>query len=339
MESSSKTPLCSIKDHDNMGLYINGPDSVKITDPIVIENLKNFILNYWPNRKNNHFPGALPVSLERKSLYKLKQYPYLICFKSDGVRMMLLQHLNKIYMVDRSFVFYLIHTYDEKETMNTSTLFDGELVFLKNSNKWSYIIYDCILIKDKDVSHEIFYNRYSNIHPFIENWPKEINFSISGKKFYKFNEVNSLLEDMKTLEYREDGLIFTPVTLPIGTQTQYTLFKWKKVIDHTFDFKIVETNISICAYVNQGQSDILFASVDKNTKEGISFLKVLKERCPMFKSGDIVECRYDEKNTSYVPYIHRSDKSHPNSLFTIEKIILNISEDITFDEIIKFIKT
>ena len=167
-------PICSIKNSEIVGNYINGPNGTLITSETLIEELKNVILGFWTNRKNNHFPGPLPVSLERKSMYKLKQYPYLVCFKSDGIRFMMLCYNKCIYMVDRSFTFYKVeqsftdifngHT----EINKCSALFDGELVINKNG-KWAYIIYDCVCINYTDVSQETFYNRYNHLKQFITN--------------------------------------------------------------------------------------------------------------------------------------------------------------------------
>lgn len=342
---SEKIPICTIKEN---GSYIDGPKGTLVTDQSLINTLKQTVLGFWLNRKNDHFQGPLPVSLERENLYKLKKYPYLVCFKSDGIRFMMLCYDKLVYMFDRSFTFYQVDQYfkyifsGQTEVSKCSALFDGELV-LKNVNgirEWAYIIYDCICINFNDVSQETLYTRHDHVKNFIELWSPTMNteFKVTSKKFYKFSEIDQLIEDLPKLDHKEDGLIFTPATLPIGTQTQYTLFKWKKKNDHTFDFRIIETDTEMIAQVNQGKIDIPFASIEKNTREGQHFIKALNEKCPLFKSGDIVECSYDDVSKTYVPNIHRMDKAHPNSLFTIDKIILNISENITFDEIISYVK-
>jgi hypothetical protein len=338
-----KVPICLLKYNDK---YIEGPLGIRIDDPILNEELKQVVLGFWVDRKNNHFPGPLPVSIERKNLYKLKKYPYLVCMKSDGVRLMMLCYDKSIYMVNRAFVFYKVDQYfkyifnGQTEVNKCYGLFDGELV-LKNEKDWCYIIYDCISINYNDVSQETLYSRHNHVKNFIELWsPKQTNvFSISFKNFYKFSEIDKMINDIKTLDHKEDGLIFTPATLPVGTQTQYTLFKWKNNGCHTFDFKVHETDSEIILYVIQDSYDIKFASIEKNSENGKMFINLLREKHPSFKNGEIVECGYDENTKRYIPHIHRLDKTHPNSLFTVNKIILNAKENITLEEIITFIKS
>ena len=163
------------------------------------------------------------------------------------------------------------------------------------------------------------------------------DFKIHTKKFYTFSETEQLKNDIKnkTIGHKTDGLIFTPALLKVGTHTQYTLFKWKPRDLHTFDFKMFnsEDNKSYCAYVYKNNSNVLYASVDKNEPGGKIFGRLLKERCPDFKNGDIVECDYNTKTEYYEPVMIRSDKLNPNSLFTVEKTNVNIEENITIDEL------
>jgi hypothetical protein len=64
-------------------------------------------------------------------------------------------------------------------------------------------------------------------------------------------------------------------------------------------------------------------------------MESLVRNCPEFVSGMIVECEYDEVADTFKPIKLRLDKSHPNSLMTINKTMCNIKENITMDELIK----
>ena len=127
----------------------NGPIVQKINDPIMLQKLRSGILDFWSNRKNDHFPAPQPVSLERKFFDKLKNYPYLICVKSDGMRFLMMCYNNDTYMVDRAFRFFKVNQcfgsmiYGGNVDNTCGALFDGELIF--NDNKeWVYVIHDCI---------------------------------------------------------------------------------------------------------------------------------------------------------------------------------------------------
>lgn len=328
--------------------------------PLETENLaelKSTVLGFWPERKTNFFPGPSPVSIEKDNLYKLENYPYVISIKSDGTRYMLMfykiKNNYKVYLIDRTFNFYKVE--DREISLGTGfkelygslpcgALFDGEMVSGKTKiggNGNIYVIHDCICINSTDISKNTFTERLENIKEH-QNILRNFSllpgtFKITLKTFYKFNEVDKLLEDLPKLDHKTDGLIFTPALLPIGNQTQYTLFKWKDKKNHTFDFRITETTDSYNAYVGQGKGEEeLFASVLKNTIDGHTFGSLLKKL--LFKNKDIVECSFNQTTNSFDPVLIRSDKSHPNMLFTVKKTLLNIDENITFEEIIEKVR-
>lgn len=328
----------------------NGPIVKKINDVKLLQILKNNILSFWPNRKNDHFPAPQPVSLERKFFNKLINYPYFICVKSDGMRFLMMCHNNNTYMVDRAFRFFqvnqcfdtIIYKTNISNNNTCGALFDGELICNEN-NEWVYVIHDCICVSGKDISQLTFYQRLEAIETVVSDmWSKsddkkQSDFLIDTKKFYKFTEIESLREDLKNknIGHKTDGLIFTPALLKIGTHTQYTLFKWKPRNLHTFDFKIFNSddNKYYNAFVYKNNGNILYASVNKSEPGGKIFHNLLMERCPGFKNGDIIECDYNTKTECYEPIMIRGDKLNPNSLFTVEKTNVNIEENITIDEL------
>ena len=58
----------------------------------------DFIPENWLN-----FPGSQPVSLNRQNLGLLRQERYMVTWKADGTRYMLLIMMSGTYLVDRSF--------------------------------------------------------------------------------------------------------------------------------------------------------------------------------------------------------------------------------------------
>lgn len=305
-----------------------------VTDTLLLQDIRTLILGFWPNRHNDYFPGPLPVSIELKNFHKLKNYPYVICVKSDGTRYFLLIYKNKSYFIDRSFKVY--HIEDVIHDSNTH-LFDGELI-VNNDGKHEYIIHDCICYNGKNISTESLDSRYESILSFsesIDQYVKDSNetkIKIGIKKFFNIKtQINEFKEYIKTINHKIDGYILTPLKLPIGTGTQYSLFKWKPLNMHTFDFRIKYDKGIFLAYVLQENTEILFASVSKTTEEGLEFSKKLDSL--NFKNNDIVECEFNNNTKSFVPIMIRADKIHPNSLYTVEKTMFNIKENITEDEL------
>ncbi len=347
MENQSKDNITELKERISIIQNDNtSPLVYKLTDNVLLREIKNDILNLWPNRNNDHFPGPLPVSLERINLHKLVKYPYLISLKSDGIRFFMINYDNKTYMIDRSFNFFEVYqnfSCIQHAQNKLSMLFDGELI-KNNLGNWVYFIHDCVVMDGLNISKEILDTRYEHIKEVLSNnWSyvgvddikrEASTFNISLKKFYKFEDIEEVLFIINNnkCDHKTDGLIFTPRTLPVCTQTQYSLFKWKPKDSHTFDFKIIDKNNLYNAYVSHNQKDLLYATHEKNSEEGNKFREELEKIG--FKSGSIVECSYNDKTESYKPIMIRYDKAHPNSLYTVDKTILNIKEDIKLEEFV-----
>lgn len=316
----------------------NGVDALKVTDENLIAILKNTILSFWENTKHDFFPAPQPVSLDRKSMFKLVQNEYLVCAKSDGMRFLMINYDNQTYMTDRAFKFAKVEQYFKSEMLNSKCGFiiDGELVKYKDNDNWQFVVHDCITMAGTSVFNQTFLKRYDQVRMLIRDiWiPEKSTFKISEKRFVPFSELKDFYTNIDTLDHTTDGIIFTPKYKKIGTNTQFDLFKWKPRNLHTFDFKINLSDEGVTAYVNKNGVHVPYARALKGTEEENIFLNLLHKNCPDFINGSIVECSYDDVNILYEPVKLRLDKIHPNSLFTIEKTLLNIRENITIDELI-----
>ncbi len=341
----------------------DGIEAIKIIDDKLSLILKNTILSFWGEIKNDFFPAPQPVSLDRRSINKLIQNEYLVCVKSDGMRFLMINYDHNTYMTDRAFKFFKVEQYFNDEMLYRATedkcgfIIDGELVKFKQSDSWQFVVHDCITMGGVSVINQTFPKRYEHVYKLInEIWIPIVSkddrvvskddrvvskddrvvssFKISTKQFYPFNELKKLIDLTDKMDHHIDGIIFTPKYKKIGTNTQFDLFKWKPRNLHTFDFKITVTDEGVTAYVNKNGVHIPYARASKNTEEEKKFITLLNKNCPDFVNGSIVECNYDDINILYEPIKLRLDKSHPNSLFTIEKTLINIRENITIEELI-----
>jgi hypothetical protein len=307
----------------------------KVSSPELLQELKSAVLGFWPNRKNNHFPGPLPISIERKNFATIKKYPYVISLKTDGIRFLLMLHNKIAYMVDRNFNFYVVtvafHDSIYGSSCNicdgTGLILDGEVIV--TNGLMNYIVHDCVCLFSRDHTQEQLPTRYEAIHTALSLWyPDKSEININAKTFYKHDDFKAAMLD-KT-EHKIDGIILTPVDKEIGTHTQPTLFKWK--FKHTVDLKVHEEGDEYVSYVLDRQRLIKYASVKKSND---SFRTKLYKNCSGFVNGDIVECVINMEEHSFDPLLIRFDKSHPNSLSTVEKTILNAKENISLSEILE----
>jgi len=333
----------------------NGPNAIKILDDEIITTLRNTIMAHWqmPDNydlgdKENVFPAPQPISLERRDLYKLIKYEYVVCAKSDGMRFLLICYGGSNYMVDRAFKFNKVElNFDIVKLYGSETpeknklggIFDGELVLNKQA-KWQFVLHDCIDIHGKDISDAIFPARYQEVIKLVcDYWKMEgSEFRLASKQFFPFKQLgllHRLIEEDK-LDHAVDGIICTPRNKRIGSLTQNDLFKWKPRNKLTIDFKIVKhPEGGITAYVNKKGLLVDYAHARHNSPEEKKFLEELAKNCPDFINKSVVECEYDDVNESYIPIKVRADKILGNSEFTVRKTMVNIRENITIEELIE----
>jgi len=306
----------------------NGPKAEKIKN----DNIINFILENW-NLTEVTFPGPQPVSLERKDLEQVKTKDYLVCVKSDGMRFIMIIYDGIAYMMDRSVKCFKINLNFKVIKFG---IFDGELVYTKDL-KWQYIIHDCINYDKVNVSENILTDRLKYVNLLLDDFIIDTSdFEITNKQFCGTKEIQTLLNS--NINHAIDGLIFTPIYKRVGKFTQYDLLKWKE--RHTFDLKIHVNDKKISAYINQNTYEKLYGDVPIDSFAGKLFMKKLEE-LPTFKNDCIVECEYYEKYENdthvYIPIKIRHDKIYPNSYTTVQKTILNVKENITIDELTKYL--
>ena len=260
--------------------------------------IKQFVYTTWGSSNIDRFPGPQPISIERRHFAHIKKHEYMVCEKTDGIRHILVCFMDgptKICaLVNRSFDYKLYSL-----TVHKNTLLDGELI------GGSFVVHDAVAINGEDLRSRPLNERLSKIHAFCKIIvPGKIK--VQAKHMFSLKDVGKLVLGPHT-----DGLILTPVYEPVRLGTHRTMFKWKENSKNTVDFIVHDGFLCV---------------------QNESFLLKIQE----FSEGvenQILECVYRSKDSSWTPIIIRKDKSHPNNLRTFERTRVNISENITLDEI------
>ena len=159
---------------------------------------------------------------------------YSITEKADGERFLVYIHGDDIYCIDKSLNLNNINS-DYNISSNLSNklyLFDVE--FIKEINQ--YLIFDCIIFEDQDISHLPLNKRIEHI--------EKINLDTSSNiqiKQHHFSNKNDFFKTCKQVyldtkyDYDIDGLILTP----IDEQYRCNMYKWKPPDQQTIDFLII----------------------------------------------------------------------------------------------------
>jgi hypothetical protein len=204
------------------------------------------------------------------------------------------------------------------------TLFDGELCPKK------FVIHDTIAVGGFNIMKKPFNERWSETNNLLTYCYKPNNqlFDIYLKTFYPFKNISGLYNYIDSCNVPNDGLVFYPFKEPIGSGTQFSMFKWKPEGHHTIDFltkvgKNKKEHILYCW--NRG----------KNKKFAVTKNITLDDK--PIPNGTVVEynCEIKGDNYNFIPIRLRTDKPNGNNLLTVEKTILNIRENIKREEFIK----
>ena len=283
-----------------------------------------------------------------------RQTSYTVTAKADGIRKLLLFSPWGVWFIMPPFEFNLISTSNYADF--TGSVFDGELVPIERrimengapTTKYWYLVFDC-LCDNGDLSvqnrphgqrmmkAQFISNKIKNVTPTanpdnaIALLSKLLNFDTKDFRELRspaqFFELMTLtLDNLKTLPYKNDGLMFTPENVSYQTRldlddlerrtlsTVADIVKWKPVKDMTIDFEIRWVAVAPTAdnpsgrviqlYSNTRGGPVLFKgskifpfpTVSREGETGVDFKN---EKTANISTGSIVEYRWDDTSENY----------------------------------------
>jgi hypothetical protein len=283
----------------------------------------SFIHKSWGSEMSNYFPGPQPVSIERHHFSILKKNEYVVCEKSDGVRHVLVSFMfgdkKMCVLVNRAFVIFIVPL-NLPRVAYQGTILDGELV------DKTFLLYDAVIVSGDDIKTRDLHERLSCAESMVSSIlrMKTDPIMLKMKTFYNFKNFKTFHNEyLPTIDYKVDGLIFTPVKEPIRIGTHETMFKWKPRDSNTIDFQAKKWGTVKWGLYIQEKGRLIFESE-------LSF-----EQTPKWITEDcIVECQYmcDEEPRWWKPKSLRVDKVHPNNRKTFYRTLNNIRENIQMKE-------
>ena len=269
------------------------------------------------------FPGPQPISIERKHFSTLKNGSYVVCEKTDGVRNALvcttIDGKKVSALINRALDIRFVSLQFPKSAY-MGTILDGELV----DNY--FMVYDAVMVSGVNVMSLDLLGRLEKISYFVKGILKlkKDPIVVKLKQFMEASYINDFQEKvLPTLPYKTDGLVFTPVGDPVRIGTHETMFKWKPRDMNTIDFQVKWRRDKWCLFV-QDRGALVFESEIPNPEPFKEFLK----------EDAIVECQYmiDDEPIWWKPVGVRTDKNHPNNRRTFYRTMVNVRENIQWEE-------
>ena len=289
----------------------------------------NLILNNYKQLvKNSFFVGIQPVTLQQDSLKTFYNNIYSVTYKTDGDRFFLYITKDSIYLIDNNL--RILKT-NIKICNNNETLIDGELI--RKNGKIYFEAFDILFYNTKDLRGNMEYNLYKRLdilNDSLKNVSKNEKYIIKLKQFIFKNVFlgAEIFLNSNSLEFKVDGLIFTPINdaYPLSKAAP-NILKWKPKELNTIDFYSVKKNniekniyeweLYVLSINNESKKleKILFTPFEMNfnniTTFRTSFSDSLIDYTTMesFKTNTVIEYKWDYNLKKFIPLKTRWDKT------------------------------
>ena len=308
-------------------------------------------------------PAPLPVSLERKHFDNLMHQDYMVSDKSDGVRYLLF--LGQVsgrelsVMIDRKLSVFQVPVAASRSHFKGS-VYDGELVRSQQSD--AYLIFDCYCHKGVFVGGGDYCSRLSiirssfDLEGFQVSSPEEAAAQASkgkiicggstmGLRFrpkpcFQLRQLDTLLRKMQTLPYSTDGLIFTPVSARAHFGTSVSLFKYKT--HHNIDAEVSSDGVQLLIGVGGAPECAALrrdlCGIDERFSLSLSLRRKMAEHpgCILELSLGTAPAEGGRSPLVLLNFVQmRTDKSHPNTIVTVQRTLVSFEEAITLEELLE----
>jgi ATP-dependent DNA ligase len=276
--------------------------------------------------KPHMFPAPQPISIERRHFAQLNSHPYVVSPKADGERFLLVVLGSKSVLINRAFEETDIK-FRFKKDAHEGTILDVERIGKK------ILVFDAYQVNGEVIKDRHLEERLHKASIMVKGILKTSKdpFKIEMKPVFERNDVDKAITT--DFGYETDGLIFTPKDEPARVGTHETMFKWKPLEKNTVDFQVVPSIRAMVygydLYVQEHGKLLCEARVPHDLVEPHwkPIMDAGKDHCL------ILECEYIQGEVNFWrPIGIRRDKTMPNARRTFQRTLVNIEEDIQWNE-------
>lgn len=289
-----------------------------------------FLLNNnWTGKSDMYFPLQNSINIEKKYIYKLKNFNYIFYNKNiqETKRAILFLFLDKngentSVIILKDFTIYNINILCPDE------YYQGSIFDISYTDK-SICIYDTFSVCGQKINKYTFLDRLSEADTFIHNISKcKIPLNIV--------EYSQELNDYKDISEKEE-IFMIPNDLPIITGINHSCFKWKPCNLITFSLKVMEENEDILLYSCMFKKDILFAKIHYSDPEGKKYIELIKN-LENYENDCIIDLNISDGTARKMLDVVKVNtfKNIASTIRTIEKILFIKQENIKIEELIDY---
>jgi mRNA-capping enzyme len=340
---------------DRLPQFMDGkvPHVTFVDDPetrsYLQEKVRMLLQPFAPKALKNEFPGSQPVSMDKQNISLLASRPYMVSWKADGMRyLVLINGEDEIYAFDRdNNVFQLPLKFPRKGHLDqhvSDTLVDVEVIMQAlpgGGHRPRMLIFDLVIHEKNEVGKKDFKIRMHAIKDLLINPRNEAAtkglldktkepMSVARKDFWDISATFKLFGPAfrNSLGHHVDGLIFQPSD-PYTPGRFNLLMKWKPPEESSIDFKLKIEKYQRPAEPVRHVGELYVLGLPKPFAE-MKATKTLQQY-----DGRIIECHFKDNSWHFMR--ERTDKSHPNAYSTAKSVMETIRNPLTEHYLIDYI--
>ena len=276
------------------------------------------------------YPGPQPLSIDRSHFSTITKQRYAIAPKTDGVRACLfitdIDGVHTATVWDRTLSTpYGVSIHLVPRVMHqVGSVLDGEIVMDRQTGQWTYVVFDCCIINGLPQYHKNLWDRLAAVSMTLDaySYTRSDSLILKIKAFTSLHKA-PLPGEEHTIEspsFPSDGYILMPVDISVVFGHHKEFFKLKTC--HSVDF--VYKKESLFVY-NQDTKRLIKSGIPCGHPSDL-------------QDGAIIECTLDTWHQNPAKRVWkymttRTDKNTSNTLFTLNKTILNMEERLTYRDI------
>ena len=296
-------------------------------------------------------PGAVPCSLMREDLAKLRTRRYAALPKTDGTRYSLIATMCGrdawTVVIDRACKVRIVRVGFAKAVHERDTLFDGELVYNEDARRHEFRVFDCIASRGRVAHSDPYERRMSAARAMMADEyrhdARKDTFLVRVKHYEVGRDARRLTERVRRDDGAPaDGLVLVDLDAPVRLRRNLDMYKWKW--QHTVDVLVVaptfqRSSARAYAMLLKNERDVLVHFADVDARANADFLRRNAQLIEAAgRAGVVVECVPAQSGAPPVRWVLdrvRSDRRSPNCLYTVERTERNVLEAITLDDVLE----
>ena len=294
----------------------------EITDENFKKQIVFLLNNNWTGKGDMYFPLQNSVNIEKRYLFKLRDFNYIFYKKNtqDTKRAILFLFLDK-YGNNNSVIILKDFTIYRVDIQSSDEYYCGSIFDISYTPS-KICIYDTFSMCGKKINKYTYLDRIGEAETFKHN-------IIDSSIELTVTDYSHSIDYYKETFQETDEIFMVPNDLPIITGINYSCFKWKPSNLITFSLLVKEENENIKLYTTIFKIETVFAKIHNSDLEGKKYIDCIKN-LENYKNKCIIDINVSDK----IEIIGVNNfKTIPSTVRSIEKILAIKNEDLKLEDL------